>query len=76
MVSSLSSYKIINERGTKTVFTYAHLKWFYGQSERGYYSNYFLKMYIYRSPEFDQFLITTTLSGNLHFVYSHFVFTF
>ena len=29
-------YKITNERGTKTVFTYAHLKWFYGQSERAY----------------------------------------
>ena len=27
-------YKITNERGTKTVFTYAHVKWFYGQSER------------------------------------------
>ena len=26
-------YKITNERGTKTVFTYAHIKWFYGQSE-------------------------------------------
>ena len=24
-------YKITNERGTKTVFTYAHVKWFYGQ---------------------------------------------
>ena len=22
-------YKITNERGTKTVFTYAHMKWFY-----------------------------------------------
>ena len=35
-------YKITNERGTKTVFTYAHVKWFYGQSERAYYSNYFI----------------------------------
>ena len=35
-------YKITNERGTKTVFTYAHVKWFYGQSERGYYLNYFI----------------------------------
>ena len=26
-------YKITNERGMKTVFTYAHVKWFYGQSE-------------------------------------------
>ena len=32
-------YKITNERGMKTVFTYAHLKWFYGQSERAYYLN-------------------------------------
>ena len=30
-------YKITNERGTKTVFTYTHVKWFYGQSERAYY---------------------------------------
>ena len=35
-------YKITNERGTKTVFTYAHVKWFYGQSERAYYLNYFI----------------------------------
>ena len=35
-------YKITNERGTKTVFTYAHVKWFYGQSERVYYLNYFI----------------------------------
>ena len=27
----------------KTVFTYAHVKWFYGQSERAYYLNYFIK---------------------------------
>ena len=26
-------YKITNERGTKTVFTYPHVKWFYGLSE-------------------------------------------
>ena len=38
-------YKITNERGTKTVFTYAHVKWFYGQSERAYYLNYFIKIY-------------------------------
>ena len=38
-------YKITNERGTKTVFTYAHVKWFHGQSERVYYLNYFI-MYI------------------------------
>ena len=36
-------YKITNERGTKTVFTYAHVKWFYGQSGRAYYLNYFTK---------------------------------
>ena len=36
-------YKIANERGTKTMFTYAHVKWFYGQSERAYYLNYFIK---------------------------------
>ena len=35
-------YKITNERGTKTVFTYAHIKWFYGQSERADYLNYFI----------------------------------
>ena len=45
-------YKITNERGTKSVFTYAHVKWFYGQSrtiiitmERTYYLNYFIKIY-------------------------------
>ena len=35
-------YKITNERGMKTMFTYAHVKWFYGQSERAYYLNYFI----------------------------------
>ena len=35
-------YKITNERGTKTGFTYAHVKWFYGQSEHAYYLNYFI----------------------------------
>ena len=35
-------YKITNDRGTKPVFTYAHVKWFYGHSERAYYSNYFI----------------------------------
>ena len=38
-------YKITNERGTKTVFTYARVKWFYGQSERAYYLNYFIINY-------------------------------
>ena len=27
-------YEITNKRGTKTLFTYVHVKWFYGQSER------------------------------------------
>ena len=36
------SYKITNERGTKTMFTYANVKWFYGQSECAYYLNYFI----------------------------------
>ena len=31
-----------NERGTKTVFTYANVKWLYGQSEHAYYLNYFI----------------------------------
>ena len=35
-------YKITNERGTKSVFTYTHVKWFYGQSEHAYYLNYFI----------------------------------
>ena len=35
-------YKITNERGTKTVFTCAHVKWFYGQSERASRLNYFI----------------------------------
>ena len=35
-------YKITYERGTKTVFTYAYVKWFYGQSERAYYLNCFI----------------------------------
>ena len=29
------------------MFTYAHVKWFYGQSERAYYLNYFI-MLIYK----------------------------
>ena len=40
-------YKITNERGTKTVFTYTHVKWFYGQSEHVYYLNYFIKYIIH-----------------------------
>ena len=38
-------YKITNERGMKTMFIYAHVKWFYGQSERVYYLNYFIKYF-------------------------------
>ena len=30
----------------KTVSTYAHVKWFYGQSERVYYLNYFIMLTI------------------------------
>ena len=26
------------------MFTYAHVKWFYGQSERAYYLNYFINV--------------------------------
>ena len=37
-------YKITDERGIKTVFTYAHVKWFYGESEHAYYLNYFIKI--------------------------------
>ena len=40
-------YKITNERGTKTVFTYTHVKWFYDQSEHVYYLNYFIKYIIH-----------------------------
>ena len=55
-------YKITNERGTKTVFTYAHAKLFYGQSERAYYFNYFITFNLTRStPLF--------LRGDLKFKY-------
>ena len=39
-------YKITNERGRKTVFTYTHVKWFYGQLECAYYLNYFVIFFI------------------------------
>ena len=39
-------YKITNERGTKTVFTYTHVKWFYGQSEYAYYLHYFIILFV------------------------------
>ena len=32
----------------KTMFTCAHVKWFYGQSERVYYLNYFVNHFIYQ----------------------------
>ena len=35
-------YKITNVRGTKTMFTYARVKQFYGQSEHMYHLNYFI----------------------------------
>ena len=35
-------YKITNERGTKTMFTYAHVKRFYGQSEHVHHLNHFI----------------------------------
>ena len=37
-------FKITYERGTKTVFTYAHVNWFYGQLECAYYLNYLKKI--------------------------------
>ena len=40
-------YKITNERGMKTVFKCAHVKWFYGQSECAYYLNYFIIMLLH-----------------------------
>ena len=40
-------YKITNERGTKTMFTYAYVKLFYGQPEHVYYLNYFIKYIIH-----------------------------
>ena len=55
-------YKITNERGTKTVFTYAHVKWFYGQSERAYYLNYFIKLYSISIYDFLDKLLTSLKS--------------
>ena len=85
MVSSLSSlssgyvnketilnffYKITNERGTKTVFTYAHVKWFYGQSERAFYLNYFINLNTVvrsiRSQKFHSDLQHNTFLGNIN----------
>ena len=45
-------YKITNERGMKTVFTYAHVKWFYGQSECAYYLNYFITIFVAHTISF------------------------
>ena len=53
-------YKITNERGTKTVFTYAHVKWFYGQSELAYYLIYFIK--VIETPVFPSLLLSKTIS--------------
>ena len=39
-------FKITNERGTKTVFTCTHVKWFYSQSERAYYLNNFIENFV------------------------------
>ena len=33
------------------MFTYAHVKWFYGQSERAYYLNYFSKSFLPRTRQ-------------------------
>ena len=38
------------------MFTYAHVKWFYGQSERAYYLNYFItsiKTILYNSKMYE-----------------------
>ena len=43
-------YKITIERGTKTMFTYAHVKCFYGQSEHAYYLNYFIICIVCYNP--------------------------
>ena len=63
MVSSLSRvlilhffYKITNERGTKTVFIYAHVKWFYGQSERAYNLNYFIIYIVWKCWRFHELM--------------------
>ena len=51
-------YKITNERGTKTMFTYADAKWFYGQSECVYYLNYFIMRNINHSVKKIQYVST------------------
>ena len=65
-------YKITNERGTKTVFTYAHVKWFYGQSERAYCLNYFIKQTLIISPWilFRKMIISHLELGLCQFMYS------
>ena len=63
-------HKITNERGTKTVFTYAHIKWFYGQSERAYYLNYFINTkYSLRNKEFAVPRFNTTTHGKHSITY-------
>ena len=45
------------------MFTYAHVKWFYGQSERAYYLNYFMTLYIILASKYGMlflFLDTNT----------------
>ena len=44
------------------MFTYAHVKWFYGQSERAYYLNYFFK----RNCEI--FIIKIQWDTNIHII--------
>ena len=44
-------YKITKERGTKNVFAYAHVKWFYGQSERVLFELFYNTKYGF-SPRF------------------------
>ena len=54
-------YKITYERGTKTMFAYTHIKWFYGQPERVYYLNYFIILFTKRisSSVFVQYMLLT-----------------
>ena len=59
-------YKITNERGTKTMFIYAHVKWFYGQSEHAYYLNYFIKPF--------DFSLLFWLQADMFDLFAHIVF--
>ena len=42
-LTSTNLYVIMKKCKMVSVFTYAHVKRFYGQSERAYYLNYFIK---------------------------------